>query len=208
MKKALLITAAAAMTLVGTAAAAQPYGKAYGYSKQEQKRFEKEQRRAEKEYRRWERGQRLPAEFRSDAYISNYAQYGLAPPPQGYGYYRSGSDVLLAGLNNGLIRSVLTSVLLGGGGGGFGGGLGGLGGLGQILGGGAYGQAGYGYGQPNYGYGQPRPAYGYGQPSYGYGQQQPAYGYGQPSYGYQQPAYGYGQQRPIRGYDQYGRPYY
>ena len=192
MKKALLITAAAAMTLGATAAAAQPYGQAYGYSKQEQKRFDKEQRRAEKAYRRWERGQRLPSDFRSDAYISNYAQYGLAPPPQGYGYYRSGSDVLLAGLNNGLIRSVLTSVLLGGGGGGFSGGLGGLGGLGQILGGGAgaYGQAGYG------------------QPSYGYGQQQPPYGYGQPTYGYQQPAYGYGQQRPIRGYDQYGRPYY
>jgi Ni/Co efflux regulator RcnB len=190
MNRAVLLAAAASMTLGATAAAAQPYGHANGHSKQEQKRWEKEQKRAAKAYQRWERGQRLPSDYRRESYIvSDYSRYGLAPPPSGYQYYRQGDSILMAAINSGVIRQVLSSVL--GGGGGFGG-LGGLGGLGQVLGGG------------NSGYGQQQP---YGQPSYGYGQQQP-YGYGQPSYGYQQPAYGYGQQRPIRGYDRYGRPIY
>ena len=191
MRHAVLLAAAAVLAFGGGAASAQPHGYGKGHAKQEQKRWEKAQKRADKEFRRWERGQRLPSDFRSESYIvSDYGRYGLAPPPSGYQYYRQGDSILMAAINSGIIRQVLSSVL-GGGFGGLGGGFGGgLGGLGQVLG-----QVGGGYGQPNGGYGQQ-----------GYGQQQP-YGYGQPSYGHQQP-YGYGQQRPIRGYDQYGRPYY
>lgn len=216
MKRALVLAAAAALTLTGTAAYAD-HTPSHRYEKQvrkAQKEYRKEQRRAE---RAWSQGQYLPSQYRSGDYvIRDYQSYGYAPPPSGYQYYRQGNNVLLAQVATGLITAVL-----GGGGGGLGGSGFGGGGLGAVIGA-VTGQGGYGgYGrQPTYGYGQQ----GYGQPTYGYGQQ----GYGQPNYGYSQqgygqPNYGYGQQgygqpnygygvdaygRTVRGYDRYGRPVY
>lgn len=194
MKKALLITAAAAMTLTGTLAQAQSYG---GYDNRDDRREARQDRREDRrehrqdqrqdrrEYRQWQRGQVLPNQYRSSSYVvTDYNRYGLSAPPRGYQYYRSGNNILLTAIASGLIGAVISSVLRGNTNSG-------------------YSQNSYGYGQPSYGYSQP--SNGYSQPSYSYGQ--PSYGYTQPSYGYQQP-YGYGQQRPIRGYDRYGRPIY
>jgi Ni/Co efflux regulator RcnB len=201
MKKVLLITAAAAMTLTGTLAQAQGYddGREYRQERREDRREYRQERRehrqAQKAYRQWQRGQVLPSQYRSQSYIvTDYDRYGLAPPPRGYQYYRSGNNVLLTAIASGLIGAVIASV------------------IGNNNRDNGYSQSTYGYGQPSYGYGRSTSVYG--QPSYGYGQTtgygygQPSYGYGQPGYGYSQPSYGYGQQRPIRGYDRYGRPYY
>lgn len=194
MKKALLITAAAAMTLTGTLAQAQSYR---GYDNRDDRREARQDRREDRredrqdrredrrEHRQWQRGQVLPQSYRSQSYVvTDYNRYGLSAPPRGYQYYRSGNNILLTAIASGLIGAVIASVLKGNTNSG-------------------YSQNSYGYGQNTYGYGQP--TYGYSQPSYGYSQ--PSYGYQQP-YGYGQPSYGYGQQRPIRGYDRYGRPIY
>lgn len=195
MKRALLITAAMAMTFTGTLAQAQGYGRGpdrddrreYRQDRREDRREDRQDRREDRrefrqdqrQYRQWSRGQVLPSQYRSHSYVvTDYHRYGLSAPPRGYQYYRSGNSILLTAIASGLIGAVIASV------------------LGN--------NNNSGYSQPSYGYSQP--SYGYSRPSYGYSQ--PSYGYSQPSYGYSQPSYGYGQQRPIRGYDQYGRPYY
>lgn len=216
MKKALLLTAAAAMTLTGTLAQAQGFDAyddhEYRQERREQRREYRQERREERrEHRQYQRGQILPQQYRSGSYlVTDYDRYGLSAPPRGYQYYRSGNNILLTTIATGVIGAVIASVL--------GNRTGGYGHDGYSRDG--YGHDGYsrntyGYGQPAYGYGQQTyggATYGYGQPSYGYGQ--PSHGYGQPSYGYGQPSYGYGQptvyggQGRVRGYDQYGRPYY
>ena len=68
-----------------------PHGNAYGYNQ-----------------RRWYRGATLPYQYRSNWYIRDYNRYGYAPPPRGYGYYRTDTgDIVVAALATGVILSLL-----------------------------------------------------------------------------------------------------
>lgn len=68
-----------------------PYGRAYGYHRG-----------------RWHRGAVIPRDYRSRWYIRDYHRYGYAPPPRGYGYYRTDTgDVVLALIATGVILSLL-----------------------------------------------------------------------------------------------------
>lgn len=70
-----------------------------------ERRWERQQRR---EYRRWARGQTIPHHYRSNWYVRDYHRYGWAPPPRGYGYYRTDSgDVVMAAIATGVILSLL-----------------------------------------------------------------------------------------------------
>jgi Ni/Co efflux regulator RcnB len=70
-----------------------------------ERRWERQQRR---EYRRWARGQTIPHQYRSSWYVRDYHRYGWAPPPRGYGYYRTDSgDVVMAAIATGVILSLL-----------------------------------------------------------------------------------------------------
>ena len=61
--------------------------------------------------RTWSYGQRMPAYYRSSAYvISDYGRYGLRAPPRGYQYVRSGNDVVLAAVAGGLITAVIAGL--------------------------------------------------------------------------------------------------
>jgi len=58
--------------------------------------------------RRYYRGATLPRQYRSNWYIRDYNRYGYAPPPRGYGYYRTDTgDIVVAALATGVILSLL-----------------------------------------------------------------------------------------------------
>lgn len=82
------------------------------------RRWERDQRRdynryarqEHREYRRWQRGQAIPYGYRTSWYVRDYNRYGYAPPPRGYGYYRTDSgDIVLAAIATGVIISLLTN---------------------------------------------------------------------------------------------------
>ncbi|MET3525088.1 RcnB family protein [Phenylobacterium koreense] len=125
MKKAILIAAAAAMTLTGFAASAQPYGGRGGpYGDRDRDGRPNYADRYDNRrphygppghaygHRRWARGQRFD-HYRTRTYIVNdYRRYGWAPPPRGYAYYRADNgDVVLAALATGIIASVIVGGL-------------------------------------------------------------------------------------------------
>lgn len=61
--------------------------------------------------RAWAYGQRMPANYRSSAYVvRDYNRYGLRQPPSGYQYVRSGNDVVLAAVTTGLITAVIAGL--------------------------------------------------------------------------------------------------
>ncbi|MFN3836284.1 MAG: RcnB family protein [Brevundimonas sp.] len=61
--------------------------------------------------RTWSYGQRMPAYYRTNAYVVNdYGRYGLRAPPRGYQYVRSGNDVVLAAVAGGLITAVIAGL--------------------------------------------------------------------------------------------------
>lgn len=69
-----------------------PYGNAYGHRS------------------RWYRGAVIPYDYRGRWYVRDYHRYGYAPPPRGYGYYRTDTgDVVLAALATGVIISLLNN---------------------------------------------------------------------------------------------------
>lgn len=135
MKKALLIAAAAAMTLAAGAASAQPYsgrGGPYGdrdrdgrpnyaergYDRDRDGRPDHRDRYDNRRgghaygHHRWARGQRFD-NYRSRSYIvSDYRRHGWAPPPRVYAYYRADNgDVVMAALATGIIASVIAGGL-------------------------------------------------------------------------------------------------
>ena len=60
--------------------------------------------------RRYYRGGTLPYQYRSSWYIRDYNRYGYAPPPRGYGYYRTDTgDIVVAALATGVILSLLNN---------------------------------------------------------------------------------------------------
>jgi hypothetical protein len=104
MKRALLLAAAAGMTLAGTAAIAQPYGYYGDYDR----RYYDRDYRSDYRERRWSRGQYLPRHYRSRNYVVyDYGRYRLRPPPRGYHWVRHGDDYLLAAIATGLIAQVI-----------------------------------------------------------------------------------------------------
>ena len=59
---------------------------------------------------RYYRGATLPRQYRSNWYIRDYNRYGYAPPPRGYGYYRTDTgDIVVAALATGVILSLLSN---------------------------------------------------------------------------------------------------
>lgn len=61
--------------------------------------------------RTWGYGQRMPAAYRTRAYVVNdYHRYGLRAPPSGYHYVRSGNDVVLTAVATGLITAVIAGL--------------------------------------------------------------------------------------------------
>ena len=57
--------------------------------------------------RQWRRGERLPSQYRGNAYAVDYRYYRLPPPPRGYQYSRVDNDVVLTAIATGVIASVL-----------------------------------------------------------------------------------------------------
>lgn len=59
----------------------------------------------------WRYGQRMPANYRSNAYVvSDYGRFGLRAPPRGHQYVRSGNDVVMVAVASGLVASVIASL--------------------------------------------------------------------------------------------------
>jgi Ni/Co efflux regulator RcnB len=62
------------------------------------------------EARQWRPGERLPAAYRSRAYVVDHRAYGLRAPPRGYQYVRVNNDVVMTAVATGLITSVIASL--------------------------------------------------------------------------------------------------
>lgn len=78
---------------------------AYRYDRRNDYRYDRRDSRA-----RYYRGGVLPRQYRSNWYIRDYGRYGYAPPPRGYGYYRTDTgDIVLAALATGVILSLLNN---------------------------------------------------------------------------------------------------
>jgi Ni/Co efflux regulator RcnB len=75
------------------------------------RRYARDQRQDYRhDQRRYYRGGTLPYQYRSNWYIRDYNRYGYAPPPRGYGYYRTDTgDIVMAALATGLIVSLLSN---------------------------------------------------------------------------------------------------
>lgn len=72
--------------------------------------YRRGQRDQWRDNRRYYRGATLPYEYRSRWYVRDYHRYGYAPPPRGYGYYRTDTgDVVMAALATGVIISLLSN---------------------------------------------------------------------------------------------------
>ena len=72
--------------------------------------YRRGQRDQYRDNRRYYRGATLPHQYRSSWYVRDYNRYGYAPPPRGYGYYRTDTgDVVLAALATGVIISLLSN---------------------------------------------------------------------------------------------------
>ena len=90
------------------------------YDHRDDRRDPRYERRAERRYdggryhqpygyqqRQWRRGERLPSQYRGNAYAVDYRYYRLPPPPRGYQYSRVDNDVVLTAIATGVIASVL-----------------------------------------------------------------------------------------------------
>jgi Ni/Co efflux regulator RcnB len=82
------------------------------YERQAAKRYSagRYQRPQGYQQRRWAHGDRLPAQYRSRAYVVDYNRYHLAPPPRGYQYTRVDNDVVLTAVATGVIASVIVGL--------------------------------------------------------------------------------------------------
>lgn len=120
MKKMLLAAAAGALLAAGALDAAQAAPPSRHDDHGRYDSHDQYERRAERRYsagryapprgykpRHWRRGDRLPPEYHSRAYVIDYKRYHLAPPPRGYHYVRVGDDVVLAAIASGVISSVI-----------------------------------------------------------------------------------------------------
>lgn len=79
------------------------------YERRAERRYNAGRYKAPRGYqaRSWHRGDRLPSQYRGNAYRVDYRTYRLAPPPRGYHYNRVGNDVVLSAIATGVVASVL-----------------------------------------------------------------------------------------------------
>lgn len=82
-----------------------------GYERHASKRYKAPSRyhppRGYQAGHQWRHGERLPASYRSRAYVVDYRHYGLSAPPRGYQYVRVNNDVVLAAVATGVISAVI-----------------------------------------------------------------------------------------------------
>ena len=80
------------------------------YARDQRRDWRNSQRHYRQDQRRYYRGGTLPYQYRSNWYIRDYNRYGYAPPPRGYGYYRTDTgDIVVAALATGVILSLLAN---------------------------------------------------------------------------------------------------
>lgn len=78
------------------------------YQRDQRRDWRQDRREYRREYRRWQRGAVIPYDYRRSWYVRDYNRYGWAPPPRGYGYYRTDTgDIVLAAIATGVILSLL-----------------------------------------------------------------------------------------------------
>jgi len=123
LKQAALAAALGAV-IASPAAFAQGKGHAHGHDKHQQKAekhyakadkhyvkaVQKAQKEEAKAYKRWAKGQTIPREYVVERYyVTDYRDYGLAPPPVGYQYvqpYPQDDTYYLVQLASGLISQI------------------------------------------------------------------------------------------------------
>ena len=80
------------------------------YAREQRRDWRNDRREYRQDRRRYYRGGTLPYQYRSNWYIRDYNRYGYAPPPRGYGYYRTDTgDIVVAALATGVILSLLAN---------------------------------------------------------------------------------------------------
>ncbi|HYC68659.1 RcnB family protein [Brevundimonas sp.] len=78
------------------------------YQRDQRRDWRQDRREYRREMRRWRRGAVIPYDYRRNWYVRDYHRYGWAPPPRGYGYYRTDTgDIVLAAIATGVILSLL-----------------------------------------------------------------------------------------------------
>lgn len=78
------------------------------YQRDQARDWRRDRREYRREMRRWHRGAVIPYDYRRSWYVRDYRRYGWAPPPRGYGYYRTDTgDIVLAAIATGVILSLL-----------------------------------------------------------------------------------------------------
>lgn len=78
------------------------------YQRDQARDWRRDRREYRREMRRWHRGAVIPYDYRRSWYVRDYHRYGWAPPPRGYGYYRTDTgDIVLAAIATGVILSLL-----------------------------------------------------------------------------------------------------
>jgi len=125
MKKATILGAVVAMSILGASAAMadkwqerdyrwhrsqqQQHQK---YEKKMQKKYEKQERKAEKRARaRWARGEAWPAQYRDNRYIvSDWNKRKLRRPPSGYNWYRADDRYVLVRKDNNIIEDIIDAL--------------------------------------------------------------------------------------------------
>jgi Ni/Co efflux regulator RcnB len=116
LKQAALAAALGAL-IASPAAFADGHGKGHGHGKHQQKAqkhyakaVQKAQKEEAKAYKRWAKGQTIPREYVVERYyVTDYRDYGLAPPPVGYQYvqpYPQDDSFYLVQLASGLISQI------------------------------------------------------------------------------------------------------
>ena len=124
LKQLALAAAIGTLTVAAPTAFAHDHGPGKGHDKHQKqhakaqekahKEYRKDVRKAQKEqakaYKRWAKGQHLPREYVvQQYYVTDYRDYGLAPPPSGYAYvqpYPQDNTYYLVQLASGLISQI------------------------------------------------------------------------------------------------------
>lgn len=121
MKKATILSAVIAVSLLGSTAAIADswHSRDYRWHKKhermhdkwERKELQRERAAERRAYNRWVRGQYLPSEYRYNRYIvADYDRYHLRRPPVGYNWYRADDNYILVRRDNNLIEDIIDAL--------------------------------------------------------------------------------------------------
>lgn len=119
LKQLALATAIGTLTLAVPTAFAHDHAKGHGKghdkhqhkaAKDYRKAVSKAQKEEAKAYKRWAKGQHIPREYVvQQYYVTDYRDYGLAPPPSGYVWvqpYPQDNTYYMVQLASGLISQI------------------------------------------------------------------------------------------------------